>query len=226
MDTWLAIASKRDVRDYAPAPIPPEVERRILDAGRLSGSSRNRQPWTFVIVRDDRAIEAVAESVFEPGNIRGAAFVVAVVMGAILALMHFAFKADTFAAFLWSGTIGTLILLVAYVLTTIGCVILVFVQRKLPVPMWQIIVPVLALVVLGYTLYRNVIPYPAWGSSTFWLPVVSGGWLLVGIAAVLAAPATARRMGAKLSEMEGIAAAKATPTDRIADSAGTPLLEG
>ena len=37
---------------------------------------------------------------------------------------------------------------------------LVFVRRKLPVPMWQVIVPIAALVVLGYTLYRNVIPYP------------------------------------------------------------------
>jgi nitroreductase len=46
----------------------------------MAGSAKNRQPWTFVVVRDDRAIEAVAESVFEPGNILGAAFVVAVVM--------------------------------------------------------------------------------------------------------------------------------------------------
>jgi nitroreductase len=46
----------------------------------MAGSAKNRQPWTFVVVRDDRAIEAVAEAVFEPGNIRGAAFVVAVVM--------------------------------------------------------------------------------------------------------------------------------------------------
>src|SRR6185437_11590391 len=50
VETWLAIASKRDVRDYAPTPIPPDVEQRILDAGRLSGSSRNTQRWEFVVV--------------------------------------------------------------------------------------------------------------------------------------------------------------------------------
>lgn len=44
MDTLLAIASKRDTRSYANRPVPEEVERRILDAGRLSGSARNRQP--------------------------------------------------------------------------------------------------------------------------------------------------------------------------------------
>jgi nitroreductase len=46
----------------------------------MAGSAENRQPWTFLVVRDDRAVEAVAEAVYEPGNIRGAAFVVAVLM--------------------------------------------------------------------------------------------------------------------------------------------------
>jgi nitroreductase len=80
IEAYLAIVSRREVRDYAAGPLEPEVERRILDAGRMAGSAKNRQPWTFLIVRDDRAVEAVAESVYEPGNIRGAAFVVAVVM--------------------------------------------------------------------------------------------------------------------------------------------------
>ena len=47
MDAWLAIASKRDVRAYADTPIDSDVETRILDAGRLSGSSRNKQLWEF-----------------------------------------------------------------------------------------------------------------------------------------------------------------------------------
>ena len=80
MEAYLGIVSRREVRDYAARPLEPEIEHRILDAGRLAGSAKNRQPWTFVVVRDDRAIEEVAESVFEPGNIRGAAFVVAVLM--------------------------------------------------------------------------------------------------------------------------------------------------
>jgi nitroreductase len=80
VEAYLGIVSRREVRDYAAGPLEPEVEHRILDAGRMAGSAKNRQPWTFLVVRDDRAIEAVAESVFEPGNILGAAFVVAVVM--------------------------------------------------------------------------------------------------------------------------------------------------
>ena len=80
MDAYLAVVSRREVRDYVARPLEPEVERGILDAGRLAGSAKNRQPWTFIVVRDDVAVEAVAESVYEPGNIRGAAFVVAVQM--------------------------------------------------------------------------------------------------------------------------------------------------
>ena len=49
MDTFLAIASRRDQRRYVPGRLPEDVVGRILDAGRLSGSSGNRQPWTFVV---------------------------------------------------------------------------------------------------------------------------------------------------------------------------------
>jgi nitroreductase len=38
MDLWLAMASRREVRDYAGTPIPEEVELRILDAGRCAAN--------------------------------------------------------------------------------------------------------------------------------------------------------------------------------------------
>jgi nitroreductase len=41
MEVWLAIASRREVRDYADRPLPEDVQQRILDAGRLAGSSKN-----------------------------------------------------------------------------------------------------------------------------------------------------------------------------------------
>ena len=78
MDTYLAIASKRDVRAYSDAPIPADVRQRILDAGRLTGSSRNRQRWEFVVVSGE-AQERLAEAVYAPENVRSAALVVAIV---------------------------------------------------------------------------------------------------------------------------------------------------
>jgi nitroreductase len=77
VETWLAIASKRDVRDYADAPIPHDVERRILDAARVSGSSRNTQKWEFVVV--ERAKQELAEAVYAPQNVATAALVIALV---------------------------------------------------------------------------------------------------------------------------------------------------
>jgi nitroreductase len=78
VDTLLAIASKRDVREYAPEPIPEDVRLRILDAGRVAGSARNRQRWEFVLVGGE-AKERLAELVYAPENVRGAALVVAIV---------------------------------------------------------------------------------------------------------------------------------------------------
>src|SRR3979411_2887176 len=75
MDTFLAIASRREVRDYTDAPIPDEIVHRILDAGRLAGSSRNSQQWEFVVVSDK---EALADAVYAPGNVLGATLVVAI----------------------------------------------------------------------------------------------------------------------------------------------------
>ena len=77
MDAWLAIASKRDIRDYADTPILSEVERRILDAGRVSGSSRNTQKWEFVVVEQTQ--QELSNAVFAPENVATAALVVALV---------------------------------------------------------------------------------------------------------------------------------------------------
>ena len=81
MDTFLVIASRREVREYSDRPLPGEAVERILDAGRLSGSSKNRQPWTFLIVGSRDLVDALAQTVYEPANVTGAPLVVAVVLG-------------------------------------------------------------------------------------------------------------------------------------------------
>ena len=75
MDAYLAIVSRREVRDYAETPIPDDVVQRILEAGRLSGSAANKQPWEFVIVSDK---DALAEAVYAPHNVSSAALVIAI----------------------------------------------------------------------------------------------------------------------------------------------------
>jgi nitroreductase len=76
VDVYLAIASKLDQRAYTDTPVPDDVAQRILDAGRLSGSSQNSQRWEFVIVESAR--EQLAETVWAPENVRRAKLVVAI----------------------------------------------------------------------------------------------------------------------------------------------------
>ena len=73
------IASKREVRDYADRPVPADVQRRILEAGRVAGSSANKQERRFVVVESDEAKRALSETVYTPSNINGAAFAVGIV---------------------------------------------------------------------------------------------------------------------------------------------------
>jgi len=51
MEVIDAIKTKRSVRAFSDQQVPEEVIRQILDAGRRAQSSRNSQPWTFVVVR-------------------------------------------------------------------------------------------------------------------------------------------------------------------------------
>jgi nitroreductase len=79
METFLAIASKRDTRSFQPDAVPRELEERILDAGRLAGSARNRQEWRFVVVESEGVKQRLAETVYAPSNVTGAPLVVAIV---------------------------------------------------------------------------------------------------------------------------------------------------
>jgi nitroreductase len=81
VDTFLAIASKRDTRGYSTEPVADEARRRILDAGRVTGSSRNTQRWELVVV-GAAARRRLAEAVYAPRNVATATLVVAIVGGA------------------------------------------------------------------------------------------------------------------------------------------------
>ena len=78
MDAYLAVASKRDQREYAERPVPEDAVRRILDAGRIAGSSKNSQPWRFLVLGDRGLVDQVAQTVYEPPNLLGAPLVIAI----------------------------------------------------------------------------------------------------------------------------------------------------
>ncbi len=75
MDTFLAIASRRETRGYRPDPLAEEVVIRILEAGRISGSAVNRQPWRFVVVQSREVLDRLAPTVYAPLNLTAPLFV-------------------------------------------------------------------------------------------------------------------------------------------------------
>jgi len=50
MEVVEAVRTVLAVRSYQETPVPPDVIRRIVEAGRLTGSSMNGQPWHFIVV--------------------------------------------------------------------------------------------------------------------------------------------------------------------------------
>ena len=65
MDAFEAVRTVLAVRSYQDKPVPDAVVQRIVEAGRLTGSGMNRQPWHFIVVRDKsmlRRLGALASS--------------------------------------------------------------------------------------------------------------------------------------------------------------------
>jgi amino acid transporter len=131
-----------------------------------------------------------------------AAAVLAVVVFLIGLVCAVFFDAVPFDTFFWSGAIGTLILLVAYVLATFGCIKLIWIDKKMPqVRTWEIVIPLAALVMIVYTLWRNVLPYPD-SNPAQWFPVVAGGWLLVVVLVTFLVPGFAQRLSRALRDLD------------------------
>ena len=57
MDTFETIRTMLAVRRYQDKPVPAATLRRVLEAGRLTGSAKNLQPWHFIVVQDRKTLE-------------------------------------------------------------------------------------------------------------------------------------------------------------------------
>ena len=60
-DTYDFIVNLRAIRDYKPEPLSDQDLDAILEAGRWTGSSKNRQDWTFVAITEKERLQELAE---------------------------------------------------------------------------------------------------------------------------------------------------------------------
>jgi nitroreductase len=80
MDAYTCIRTKRDSRAYASRTIDDEALQGILQAGRMAGSSKNTQPWRFVVLRDAERKQELASCGQFAKHVPAAPLVIAIVL--------------------------------------------------------------------------------------------------------------------------------------------------
>ena len=61
METMDAIRTVLAVRRFKDTPIPDPIVRQIVEAGRLTASGGNSQPWHFIVVRDKETLRRLGQ---------------------------------------------------------------------------------------------------------------------------------------------------------------------
>lgn len=56
------LKGRRSIRRYRPDPVPDEMVKQLLEAGRWAPSASNRQPWAFIVIRDETILREVAQN--------------------------------------------------------------------------------------------------------------------------------------------------------------------
>ncbi|MFQ6013532.1 MAG: nitroreductase family protein [Thermoplasmata archaeon] len=60
METWACIRGRVAVRSFEDREVPEEMVLRVLEAGRWAPSSKNSQPWHFIVVRDGATLQELS----------------------------------------------------------------------------------------------------------------------------------------------------------------------
>jgi nitroreductase len=61
LDVVRPLVRVRQIRDFTPDPVSEAELEAITEVARWSGSSRNTQPWRFIVIRDEATIRKIAE---------------------------------------------------------------------------------------------------------------------------------------------------------------------
>ena len=111
MNVSEAIRTKRAVRKFQEKPLPDDVVRAILNAGRRSQSSKNEQPWQFIAIRDKSILKALSQCGEWAGHLARAALGVAILTPEPTAKFQTMFDAGQAAAFMqlaaWELGVGS-----------------------------------------------------------------------------------------------------------------------
>lgn len=76
MEFHEVVRTRRSIRAFRPYPIPEEALNRVLEAARIAPSGSNRQPWKFIVVRDEELRKRLAAACRNQGFVAEAPVVV------------------------------------------------------------------------------------------------------------------------------------------------------
>jgi len=62
MDFYEVVEKRRSIRKYKRIPVEEEKLKRILEAVRIAPSAANRQPWHFIVIKDEAAKQNLKEA--------------------------------------------------------------------------------------------------------------------------------------------------------------------
>jgi amino acid transporter len=110
---------------------------------------------------------------------------------------------DPYFLYFYAATAGTIALLVAYAMVTLGAMRFLWTSGKARVPLYEIIVPIGALAVIGYVIYRQMDP-DGKGPSSLWNTSLGLIVPAVGIFGALLLPGFASNFGRHLREEEAL----------------------
>jgi nitroreductase len=80
MEIFEAVKTVLAVRSFQDNPIPAAVTRQIIEAGRLTASSMNLQPWHFIVVENRETLKKLGElATYGPYTAQAAMAVVVVI---------------------------------------------------------------------------------------------------------------------------------------------------
>lgn len=108
MDAYECIVGRVEVREFAPDPVPEEAVRRVLEAGRMAPSQRNRQQWHFVLVQERDLLRQLGQAASTGPYIAQAAFAVVIAMdGAKMPQVDGARAAQSMQLAAWAEGLGS-----------------------------------------------------------------------------------------------------------------------
>lgn len=62
MELLEIMKNRRSIRKYTQEPVGEEKLEKILEAGMLSASSRNKRPWDFIVVQDRETLQKMSKA--------------------------------------------------------------------------------------------------------------------------------------------------------------------